>query len=42
MFKLQGEVGDSEYLFFIVWKNLAPNKYKPVYKSEIKSAVKGR
>jgi hypothetical protein len=29
-------------LFFLVWKQLSPGKYKPVYKSEIKSADRGK
>lgn len=40
--KFQGEISDSGYLFFIVWKQLSPGKYKPVYKSEIKPQNRGR
>jgi hypothetical protein len=40
--KLKGEITkDSGPIFFIVWKQLSPNQYKPVYKSEIKSAERG-
>ena len=40
--KLKGSVNDSGQIFFILWKQLTPNKYKPVYKSEIKSQQRGR
>jgi hypothetical protein len=36
LLKLKGELATSSYTFFIVWKNIGPNKFKPVYKSEIK------
>ena len=29
-------------LFFIVWKNLAPGQYKPVYKSEAQPQQRGK
>lgn len=36
--KLQGFITqETGPVFFIVWKFLSPGKYKPVYKSEIKS-----
>jgi hypothetical protein len=42
MMKLKGDITkDSGPIFFIVWKQLSPSQYKPVYKSEIKSAERG-
>ena len=41
MVKLMGEIGESNYMFFIIWKQLSNGNYKPVYKSEIKKATKG-
>ena len=40
--KLKGKIDDSGSVFFLVWKQLMPNKYKPVYKSEIKEQERGR
>lgn len=39
---LEGEISGGAYVFFIVWKQLSPGKYKPVYKSEIKQANRGK
>ena len=35
--KLRGSINDSGSVFFLIWKQLMPNKYKPIYKSEIKA-----
>ena len=41
--KLQGNISsESGPIFFILWKFLSPGKYKPVYKSEIKSLERGK
>jgi len=39
--QLKGRLPDHGNIFFIIWKQLAPNKYKPVYKSEFKSTERG-
>lgn len=33
--KLQGSIDQQGPLFFIVWKQLSPGQFKPVFKSEI-------
>jgi hypothetical protein len=38
---LKGEITNSGPLFFIIWKNLSPGQFKPVYKSEIQHPTKG-
>ena len=41
--KIQGSITqESGPVFFILWKFLSPGKYKPVYKSEIKSQERGK
>ena len=32
------KLSEQSGTFFIIWKFLAPGKYKPVYKSEVKSS----
>lgn len=39
--QLKGSLNDSGYLFYIIWKQLSPGKYKPVFKSEIQAKVRG-
>lgn len=34
-FAIQAEISAPGQLFYIIWKQLSPSKYKPVYKSEI-------
>jgi len=41
--KLQGSItSESGPILFLIWKFLSPGKYKPVYKSEIKSQERGK
>lgn len=41
--KLEGNISqESGPVFFIMWKFMSPGKYKPVYKSEIKSQQRGK
>mmetsp|Transcript_980 Transcript_980/g.1756 ORF Transcript_980/g.1756 Transcript_980/m.1756 type:complete len:103 (+) Transcript_980:558-866(+) len=39
--QLKGSLSTRDYVFFIIWKFMGPNKYKPVYKSEIKQQERG-
>jgi hypothetical protein len=41
LLKLKGRLANSGSSFFIVWKNLGPNQWKPVFKSEVKSSERG-
>ena len=40
--RIDGTISDSSQIFFLMWKWLSPGQYKPVYKSELKTAVKGK
>ena len=41
LIQLKGNLQTRDYVFFILWKQLSPGQYKPVYKSEIKIAERG-
>lgn len=42
-FVLSGQFASQDgYNFFLIHKNMGPNNYKPVYKSEIQSSINGR